>query len=64
MKEGHLPVRLCNPNPFSVEVPQHRPLVGVTPLVPESIGGRKELMLTSVCPEEVEVAVAAFRQAR
>lgn len=61
IQDGLLPVRLCNPNPFSIDVPQHHPLVGVTLLPPESIAGWKELVLTSGCPGVVEVAVGAVQ---
>lgn len=61
VQDGRVPVRICNPNPFPVEVPQRRPLATATPVGPEDIAGHRDLVLTPGSPGVVEVGVSTVQ---
>lgn len=57
LRQGKLAIRLCNPNPFPVQLPQGRPLATVVQVATDEVRGQSELVLTSPEPAVVEVAV-------
>ncbi|KAL2087264.1 hypothetical protein ACEWY4_018323 [Coilia grayii] len=57
LHQGKLAIRLCNPNPFPVQLPQGRPLATVVQVATDEVRGQSELVLTSPEPAVVEVAV-------
>ncbi|KAF3838362.1 hypothetical protein F7725_010130, partial [Dissostichus mawsoni] len=55
--KGRLPIRVCNPNPYPVTIPQRRPLANVFQVEPSQIRGEKDLVLKTSDPGVVEVDV-------
>ncbi|KAF3858975.1 hypothetical protein F7725_021374 [Dissostichus mawsoni] len=55
--KGRLPIRVCNPNPYPVTIPQRRPLANVFQVEPSQIRGEKDLVLKISDPGVVEVDV-------
>ncbi|KAF3836716.1 hypothetical protein F7725_004180 [Dissostichus mawsoni] len=55
--KGRLPIRVCNPNPYPVTMPQRRPLANVFQVEPSQIRGEKDLLLKTSDPGVVEVDV-------
>lgn len=54
---GRVPLRICNPNPFPLELPQRCPLATVTQIDQHEIRGRTTLTLRSAGPQAIEVDV-------
>ncbi|KAF3854249.1 hypothetical protein F7725_022304, partial [Dissostichus mawsoni] len=59
--KGRLPIRVCNPNPYPVTIPQRRPLANVFQVEPSQIRGEKDLVLKTSDPGVVEVDVQVNR---
>ncbi|KAE8296865.1 hypothetical protein D5F01_LYC05635 [Larimichthys crocea] len=57
--KGHLPIRVCNMNPYPVLILQRRPLANVFQVDPSQIRGEKDLVLKASDPGVVEVDVQA-----
>lgn len=56
-----IPIRLCNPHPYPIEIPQRQPLAKVCHISPDQIHGN-ELVLQEQTDGEVEVAVRAVQE--
>ncbi|KAK1887887.1 Gypsy retrotransposon integrase-like protein 1 [Dissostichus eleginoides] len=61
--KGRLPIRVCNPNPYPVTIPQRRSLANVFQVEPSQIWGEKDLVLKTSDPGVVEVDVQEGDQA-
>ena len=59
--KGWLPIRVCNPNPYPVIIPQRRLLANVFQVEPSQIRGEKDLVLKTSDPGVVEVDVQVNR---
>lgn len=59
---GKVPLRVCNPNPFPLELPQQCPLASVTQINPVDIKGRSRLVLRNIEPQVVKVDVMHVEQ--
>lgn len=57
MRKGRVALRLCNPNPFPVQLPQGTPLAAVAQVEAEDVRSQTELVFTHPEPAVVEVAV-------
>lgn len=57
VRSGRVPLRVCNPHPFSVELPQRRALATVSQVDPSDVQTEEELVLISSGPSTVEVGV-------
>ena len=54
LRQGHVAVRLCNPNPFPVQLPLGRPLAAVSQGSSEDVQGRNEMEIgRASCRERV-----------
>lgn len=61
VKGNKVPIWLCNPHPYSIEIPQHQPLAKVCQISPEQIDANS-LVLQVQLDEELEVAVRAIQE--
>lgn len=57
MRQGRVALRLCNPNPFPVQIPQAIPLAAVGQVDAADVRDQAELVFTHPEPTVVEVAV-------
>ena len=60
---GKVPLRICNPNPSPVLLPQRRALATVSSVDSQSVRGRNRLVLTSTDPQVIEVDVRPVTEA-
>lgn len=57
VRGGRVPVRVCNPHPFSLELPQRRAIAAVSQVDSRDVRTEEELVLTPSGPSAVEVEV-------
>lgn len=60
--KGRVPLLICNPNPFPLELPQRCPLATVTQINQHEIRGKTTLTLHSTGPHAIEVNVQQVGQ--
>ncbi|XP_071061766.1 uncharacterized protein [Pseudochaenichthys georgianus] len=60
VRSGRVPIRVCNPHPFSIEIPQRRALATVSQVDPQAVKTEEELVLTHTGPSAVEVEVRSI----
>lgn len=61
-QKGMVPMRVCNPNPFPLELRQRCPLASVTQINPQDIQGQSRLVLRKAGPQVIEVDVQQAEQ--
>ncbi|KAK1882365.1 Ribosome-releasing factor 2 mitochondrial [Dissostichus eleginoides] len=61
IKGNKLPIRLCNPHPYPIEIPQRQPLAKVSQISPEQID-TNDLVLQVQADGEMEVTVRAIQE--
>ncbi|XP_041961507.1 uncharacterized protein LOC121719796 [Alosa sapidissima] len=54
---GKVPLRICNPNPFPLELPQRRPLASVSQIDQQDILTQSRLVLRNAGPHVIEVDI-------
>lgn len=59
VRAGRVPIRVCNPNPYPVEIPQRLPLAQVVQVNPNDIQTDQELVLRTDSPGVIDVEVRA-----
>ena len=57
MKAGKVPLRICNPHPYPVELPSRKSLAQVTQVSPADVQDQKQLVLRPKGGSEIEVDV-------
>lgn len=57
VRGGKVLIRVCNPHPFSIELPQRRALAGISQVDPQAVQTQEQLVVTPAGPSTVEVEV-------